>query len=337
MAERRAWRLGKALDNWAKFRTYSRSKHALGSVVTVWRKSSGEFGGSVGADTTMYRRPKGRDVLRGATITRSVCAAFSALVSCVLPAGAEPSEHSAELIRASVAYQISTVLDQERLTGISLDATGQVEVFALPRWVGERDQSTERPAAIKGPSDLSVTGALSLQDSTASRQADDARRQMMRFDMRPPSEFDRAELLAAPAAEGGQEWACLTEALYFEARGEPLIGQLAVAEVILNRVDSRKYPNSICGVISQGEARRNACQFSFRCDGQPELFNEKVAYDLVGKVARMMLDGRDRPLTLGATHYHTTAVEPGWSHRLTPTTQIGKHLFYRYPLQSARN
>ena len=73
-----------------------------------------------------------------------------------------------------------------------------------------------------------------------------------------------------PFRKGGAEWACLTEALYFEARGETLKGQLAVAEVILNRVDNRKYPDSICGVITQGASKRHKCQFSFKCDGRPE-------------------------------------------------------------------
>ena len=112
---------------------------------------------------------------------------------------------------------------------------------------------------------------------------------------------------------------------------------IAVAEVILNRVDSRKYPNTVCGVISQGQSRRNACQFSFRCDGRPEEFHEKSAYEQVGRVARMMLNGRERSLTEGATHYHTRYVRPGWSRRLTKTAEIGTHLFYRYPTQSASN
>ena len=147
--------------------------------------------------------------------------------------------------------------------------------------------------------------------------------------------IDRMDHL--PPVAGSEEWACMAEALYFEARGEKMSGQIAVAEVILNRVKSRRFPNSVCAVVSQGSSRRNACQFSFKCDGQPERFSERKAYERVGKVAQMMLDGRKHDLTGGATHYHTTAVKPGWSRRLTRTTQIGEHLFYRHPDQSASN
>lgn len=134
-----------------------------------------------------------------------------------------------------------------------------------------------------------------------------------------------------------KEWGCLVEALYFEARGENMQGQIAVAEVILNRVKSRRFPDTICKVISQGASRRNACQFSFKCDGRPEEFNEHSAYERVSHVADMMMDGRSLQITGGATFYHTTAVRPGWSRRLSRTTRIGDHLFYRYPARSAQN
>ena len=74
--------------------------------------------------------------------------------------------------------------------------------------------------------------------------------------------------LAKPT--GGKQWACLAEAIYFEARGEPVEGQFAVAEVILNRVESPKFPNSICKVVRQGTGRKHACQFSYNCDGKLE-------------------------------------------------------------------
>ncbi|MHA3978879.1 cell wall hydrolase [Halovulum sp. GXIMD14794] len=185
---------------------------------------------------------------------------------------------------------------------------------------------------------MAISRHLSQLDvSAADRAARDAQLAVRGLDDRKLPDVERALLDKLPKASGGPEWACLTEALYFEARGESLKGQLAVAEVILNRVESRRYPDSICGVISQGESRRHGCQFSFRCDGKPETFNERRAYERVGKIARVMLDGRDRALTDGATHYHTTAVKPSWSRRLTRTARIGSHLFYRLPLQQASN
>ena len=122
--------------------------------------------------------------------------------------------------------------------------------------------------------------------------------------------------------------ACLATAVYFEARGEPLEGQFAVAEVILNRVDSARFPSSICSVVRQGSSRPNACQFSYTCDGKPEVVHEREAFARAGKIARLMIDGRDRALTSGAKYFHATYVRPSWSRVFTRTATIGRHHFY---------
>jgi hypothetical protein len=149
--------------------------------------------------------------------------------------------------------------------------------------------------------------------------------------------YDQQFLADLPAASGGPEWQCLAEALYFEARGESVRGLFAVGEVILNRVDSAAYPGSLCGVINQGTGRRYACQFSFTCDGNPNVVREQDAWEQVGKVASILLDGTPRDLTGGATHFHTNAVNPSWSRRFTRTAEIGAHLFYREPVRTASN
>ncbi|MEM7469902.1 MAG: cell wall hydrolase [Pseudomonadota bacterium] len=141
--------------------------------------------------------------------------------------------------------------------------------------------------------------------------------------------YNLKELDARPTATGGAQWACLAEAIYFEARGETLKGQIAVAEVILNRVASSKFPNSVCAVVNQGTGRKYACQFTYTCDGLPENINEPAAYKRVGKVARMMLDGAPRKLSGGATYYHTTAVKPRWARKFQRTARMGVHLFYK--------
>lgn len=142
---------------------------------------------------------------------------------------------------------------------------------------------------------------------------------------------------AQPEASGGENWQCLAEALYFEARGETVKGQFAVAEVIMNRVKSSQYPGSVCAVIHQGTGKKYQCQFTYTCDGNPERINEPRAWDRVAKVARFVLDGRAPALTDGATHYHTTAVRPRWSRVFTHTTSIGVHRFYRQPVRTASN
>lgn len=141
--------------------------------------------------------------------------------------------------------------------------------------------------------------------------------------------YDAAWLASQPSPKGDAEWQCLTKALYFEARGESLKGQFAVAEVILNRADSPDYPASVCGVVNQGS--KKGCQFSFICDGNKDVMREKGAIDRAGRIARVMLDGAPRGLTEGATHFHTRGVRPGWAHRFPRTAAIGAHLFYRQP------
>ena len=142
-------------------------------------------------------------------------------------------------------------------------------------------------------------------------------------------EYTESWLAAQPAASGGKEWKCLAEALYFEARGENVRGLFAVAEVIMNRVDSPRFPDTVCGVIRQGTGQRFRCQFTYTCDGRAERITEPAAWKRVGKVARAMLDGAPRPLTRGATYYHATWVSPDWSRRFERTAAIGVHYFYR--------
>ncbi|MDJ1007752.1 MAG: cell wall hydrolase [Paracoccaceae bacterium] len=149
--------------------------------------------------------------------------------------------------------------------------------------------------------------------------------------------FDRQWIDAQPVARGGAEWACLAEALYFEARGESLEGIFAVAEVILNRVDARRYPDTVCGVINQGTGERYRCQFTYNCDGLAETIHEPRAYERVGKVARMMLDGMPRTLTGGATYYHTKAVGPHWAKVFDRTATIDDHHFYVNPVYVSRS
>ncbi len=165
----------------------------------------------------------------------------------------------------------------------------------------------------------------------------------------PPDEDLIAQLLAGHApvmiaaailprqTVDPQQHDCLTEALYFEARGESRQGQMAVAEVILNRVDSADYPNSVCGVIGQGGTALYSCQFTYRCDGRPIRFHERDAHRQVAQVAHEMLAGQPRTLTDGATHYHTRAVHPSWANRFPRTTTVGAHHFYRQPTRTASN
>jgi spore germination cell wall hydrolase CwlJ-like protein len=126
-----------------------------------------------------------------------------------------------------------------------------------------------------------------------------------------------------------KERRCLTEGIYFEARGESAIGQLAVAEVILNRVTSGLYPASICGVVFQGQKSKQ-CQFSFACNGELDRPRDPVAWRKSQRLAHYVLSGRVRSSIVGpATYYHATYVNPNWAQRMVEVAKIGQHVFYR--------
>ncbi|KFB08435.1 cell wall hydrolase [Nitratireductor basaltis] len=130
-----------------------------------------------------------------------------------------------------------------------------------------------------------------------------------------------------------KEIECLATAIYFEARGEPEAGQRAVARVILNRVESKYYPDTVCDVVYQNDHMKNACQFSFACDGIPDRLNEPRALKVAEKIARLIFecdsDGCDLDEGLArSTHYHADFVQPWWAKKLERTGQVGRHIFY---------
>jgi len=127
-----------------------------------------------------------------------------------------------------------------------------------------------------------------------------------------------------------EELECLAYTLYFEARGESVGGQRAVANVILNRQASPHYPDTICGVTRQGGYGRYQCQFTYRCDGLEDNIHEVKAYYAIKRLAHEILNATTHDdATHGATHYHTINVRPDWASNLTRTTRIGSHIFYK--------
>lgn len=144
----------------------------------------------------------------------------------------------------------------------------------------------------------------------------------------PEIEYDYGFVDTLPAADGDKQFECLSEALYFEARGEGAKGVFAVAEVILNRVDSPRFPDTICKVVNQGTGRMHACQFSYTCDGIPEVVGERRTMDRMEKIAGLFIDGAPRELTDGALFYHTKAVNPYWASAFDRVATIGEHHFY---------
>lgn len=127
-----------------------------------------------------------------------------------------------------------------------------------------------------------------------------------------------------------REQHCLTAGIYFEARGEPVRGQAAVAQVILNRVKNPAYPSSICGVVYQNKEWRNRCQFSFACDKIKDKVKDPDRWETASYVARETTAGRIWLADVGSsTHYHATYVKPKWARSMEKVGRIGLHIFYR--------
>jgi hypothetical protein len=123
---------------------------------------------------------------------------------------------------------------------------------------------------------------------------------------------------------------CLAEAVYFEARGEAVRGQIAVAQVVLNRAFSGKYPDTVCGVVYQNKHRHFACQFTFACDNNPDVIREPDMWDRAQKISKAILDGRLwLPEVDRSTHYHAYWVRPSWVSEMKKMYKFGVHTFYR--------
>jgi hypothetical protein len=124
---------------------------------------------------------------------------------------------------------------------------------------------------------------------------------------------------------------CLAEAVYYEARSESARGQMAVAEVVMNRVRNPHFPKTVCGVVFQGQYRNTGCQFTFTCDGSKRHAPTGEAWDRARAVALHVAMGLNKPVTNKATHYHTDYVNPYWKAGMVETAEIGTHIFYRFP------
>jgi len=126
------------------------------------------------------------------------------------------------------------------------------------------------------------------------------------------------------------EQKCLANAIYFESANEPLKGQAAVAQVVLNRVRNPTFPKTICGVVYQNEGWTNACQFSFACDHIPDIVWSHTKYKIAQEIALAVTAGKIYLPEIGdSTHYHAAYVRPNWAHTMIRVDRIGLHIFYR--------
>jgi len=143
----------------------------------------------------------------------------------------------------------------------------------------------------------------------------------------PPSPAERLHLEGKSYAKAER---CLANAVYFEARSEPVRGQMAVAQVVLNRVFSGFYPHDVCSVIYQNADHYLGCQFTFACDGKRKLINERGAWARANRIAKETLDGLVYLPEVGkSTHYHAVYVHPVWVREMRRLARYGEHTFYR--------
>jgi spore germination cell wall hydrolase CwlJ-like protein len=133
------------------------------------------------------------------------------------------------------------------------------------------------------------------------------------------------------ALRSESEIKCLAEAIYFEARGESRLGQIAVAQVVINRVKDPAYPKTICGVVYQNRHERHRCQFSFACDGVRHATTDGGSWRAAMNLAREVVLESKRVFLAEvgrSTHYHATYVSPIWAHQMKRMDIIGHHVFY---------
>ena len=146
-------------------------------------------------------------------------------------------------------------------------------------------------------------------------------------DQHPKSPAERLKLIGPKRAKAEK---CLANAVYFESRSEPVRGQIAVAQVVMNRVFSGYYPDDVCGVVYQNAHRHLACQFTFACDGIPDVVTDQELWVRAQRIARETLDGKLwLPEVSKATHYHASYVHPYWVRAMKKNSKIGLHNFYR--------
>lgn len=121
---------------------------------------------------------------------------------------------------------------------------------------------------------------------------------------------------------------CLARTIYWEAKGEGDAGMKAIANVVMNRLGHEGFPNTICGVVKQGQ-EQGACQFSWWCDGRPDDVEEEERYTLAKEIARQALNRQLNDQTDGALYFHHQKVAPSWSEKYIRTVEVGEHIFYK--------
>jgi len=205
-------------------------------------------------------------------------------------------------------------------------------VEGMERWQPGEEPVVVMPGAAADP-DMKVMASLPTtadesSSTAASGESIAAKGEVNSDNQRAKTPAERLGLFDEKARAKSEK--CLTEAVYFEARGEAVRGQIAVAQVVMNRAFSGFYPNTVCGVVYQNKHRHLACQFTFACDNVADVVREPDMWDRAKKIAKAMLDGQLWLPEVGkSTHYHAYWVRPSWVSEMKKMYKFGVHTFYR--------
>lgn len=229
-----------------------------------------------------------------------------------LPASADRgASTAAALVGAGLGFGLGAVF---LFAGLSKDAAADVRVDVAAQEIA----LAERPYDLIDPSEIAPPASAPMRDGLRGAHA-------------PPS----APVERVLAVKTARSLDCLTEAVYYEARGETPKGQAAVAQVVMNRVRHPAFPSSVCGVVYQG-ANGRGCQFSFACNGAMHARRESAAWRNARRIATAALSGTVVADIGSATHFHTTGVSPNWGPSLARVSQVGLHVFYRLATNGVR-
>lgn len=244
-------------------------------------------------------------------------------------------------VSAAICTVIATVY---ALVGASSHVEAREQTLTSAALIADAHENAKVAAVLASERFRSVAGPIV---ATARTKADEVRRadpfkQLQKLgidgeelreaalafevDTAPVDAIDLTEIDVA--AIDAEDRRCLTEAIYYEARNQPVSGQMAVADVVLNRVKSKWYPNSVCEVVYQGSTRQTGCQFSFTCDGSLNAAIEPKAMRESKALATAILGGFHLPLSKSALNYHANYVSPYWAPTLHHTATVGDHVFY---------
>jgi spore germination cell wall hydrolase CwlJ-like protein len=197
----------------------------------------------------------------------------------------------------------------------------------------ERWQPGEEPTIVLPDPDMKVMASLpppteEAAKSTESGESIAPKGEVNADNQRAKTPAERLGLFDDKSRAKSEK--CLSEAVYFEARGEAVRGQIAVAQVVLNRAFSGYYPTTVCGVVYQNKYRHLACQFTFACDNTRDVINEPEMWERAKKISKAMLDGEVWLPEVGkSTHYHAYWVRPSWVNEMKKMYKFGVHTFYR--------